>query len=153
MRIVVQAETFDLVAETTALYRSNPQVGAVATFLGLVRDINDDEMVATLTLEHYAGMTETALTRIVLDAFERWGLVDVTVIHRIGVLHPTDPIVFVAVAAAHRAEAFVACEFIVDFLKTRAPIWKKEASPEGERWVEARDSDNAAAGRWQYHID
>lgn len=149
MRIRVQAEAFDLAAEVAALYRDNPKVGAVATFLGLVRDINEDKGVRTLTLEHYPGMTEKSLENIVAEAFQRWQLLDATVIHRIGSLHPTDPIVLVAVASGHRGEAFAACEFIMDYLKTRAPFWKKESTPEGEHWVDAREHDDRAAGRWE----
>lgn len=148
MDIRVQAETFDLAAEVARLYRDNPKVGAVATFLGLVRDVNEGDGVRTLTLEHYPGMTEKALADIAQQAFARWDLLDATVIHRVGELRPTEPIVLVAVASAHRGEAFAACEFIMDFLKTRAPFWKKECTPEGERWVDARDSDDAAAARW-----
>lgn len=149
MKIRVQTELFDLASESAALYRDNPKVGAVASFLGLVRDINEGEGVATLTLEHYPGMTERALERIVREAFERWELLDATVIHRVGRLQPTDPIVFVAVASAHRGAAFGACEFIMDYLKTQAPFWKKETTPTGERWVESRESDEQAATRWR----
>ena len=148
MKIVVQTSGFDLGAEVAALYRGNPKVGAVATFLGLVRDVNEGDGVNTLTLEHYPGMTEKSLEAIVRDAFARWDLIDTTVIHRVGVLKPTDPIVLVAVASGHRGEAFAACEFIMDYLKTQAPFWKKEVTPEGERWVEARESDEVAATRW-----
>ncbi len=148
MRIQVQADPFDLADEVARLYRANPKVGAVASFLGLVRDINEGEGVRTLTLEHYPGMTEKSLEDIVRQAFARWDLIDATVIHRIGEMHPTDPIVLVAVASGHRGEAFAACEFIMDYLKTRAPFWKKESTPEGERWVDARDSDDSAAARW-----
>jgi len=148
MRIRVQAEAFDLAAEVAALYRDNPKVGAVASFLGLVRDINEGEGVHTLTLEHYPGMTEKSLEDIVAEAGTRWSLLDATVIHRIGTLSPTEPIVLVAVASGHRGEAFAACEFIMDYLKTRAPFWKKEATPEGERWVDAREHDDHAARRW-----
>jgi len=148
MKIQVQTEAFDLAAEVAALHRDNPKVGAVASFLGLVRDVNEGDGVNTLTLEHYPGMTEKALAEIVRDAFERWELLDATVIHRVGELHPTEAIVLVAVASAHRGEAFAACEFIMDYLKTRAPFWKKEVTPEGERWVEARESDEVAAAKW-----
>jgi molybdopterin synthase catalytic subunit len=149
MRVLVQIEAFDLAEEVARLYRANPKVGAVASFLGLVRDINEGDGVRTLTLEHYPGMTEKSLQDIVEQARARWDLLDATVIHRVGELRPTDPIVLVAVASGHRGEAFAACEFIMDFLKTRAPFWKKESTPEGERWVDARDSDDAAAARWQ----
>jgi molybdopterin synthase catalytic subunit len=148
MKIAVQTAEFDLAAEVASLYRDNPAVGAVATFLGLVRDVNDGDGVHTLTLEHYPGMTEKSLERIAREALARWDLIDVTVIHRIGEMRPTEPIVMVAVASGHRGEAFAACEFIMDYLKTRAPFWKKEVTPDGERWVEARESDNHAAERW-----
>ncbi len=148
MKIAVQNEAFDLAAEVAALYRSNPKVGAVASFLGLVRDINEGQGVSAMTLEHYPGMTEKALAEIVEQACSRWQLLDVCVIHRVGPLYPTDPIVLVAVASSHRGDAFAACEFIMDFLKTRAPFWKKEATPDGEKWVDARESDESAAARW-----
>lgn len=148
MKIAVQTAAFDLGAEVAELYRNNPKVGAVASFLGLVRDINEGQGVSTLTLEHYPGMTEKALAGIVETARTRWEVLDATVIHRVGELAPTDPIVLVAVASGHRGDAFAACEFIMDFLKTRAPFWKKEATPEGQRWVDARESDEAAAARW-----
>jgi molybdopterin synthase catalytic subunit len=148
MRIAVQAEAFDLAAEIAALHATQPKVGAVASFIGLVRDVNEGDGVATLSLEHYPGMTEKALTRIVDAARARWNLFDVTLIHRVGELRPTDPIVLVAVASAHRGEAFAACEFIMDFLKTEAPFWKKEVTPDGERWVDARVSDANAVARW-----
>lgn len=148
MKIAVQTEAFDLAAEVTALHRNNPKVGAVVSFLGLVRDINEGAGVATLTLEHYPGMTERSLEGIVEAARGRWDVLDATVIHRVGPMQPTDPIVLVAVASGHRGEAFAACEFIMDTLKTRAPFWKKETTAEGERWVDARESDEAAAGRW-----
>lgn len=149
MKIAVQNEAFDLNAEVVALYQANPKVGAVASFLGLVRDINEGQGVSTLSLEHYPGMTEKALARIVADAGQRWEVLDATVIHRVGTLHPTEPIVLVVVASGHRGDAFAACEFIMDFLKTQAPFWKKEATPEGERWVDARESDGQAAARWR----
>lgn len=148
MRIRVQAEPFDLNAELAALHRANPKVGAVASFLGITRDLNAGQDVATMTLEHYPGMTEKALERICHDAMTRWTLLDITVIHRVGELRPTEPIVLVAVAAAHRGEAFSACAFIMDYLKTQAPFWKKETTPEGEKWVEARATDDVAAARW-----
>ncbi|MGQ9685515.1 MAG: molybdopterin synthase catalytic subunit MoaE [Thiobacillaceae bacterium] len=148
MKILVQAEPFDLAAEVTALYRGHPEVGAVASFLGITRDRNDGQGVAVMTLEHYPGMTERALERIATEARSRWDLLDMTIIHRVGELRPTDPIVLVAVAAAHRGDAFAACEFIMDYLKTRAPFWKKEVTPEGARWVDARASDEEAAQRW-----
>lgn len=148
MKIQVQTPPFDLAAEVAALYRDHPEVGAVVSFLGLVRDVNEGDGVHSLTLEHYPGMTEKSLEQIARDAMARWDLLDATVIHRIGTLLPTDPIVLVAVASAHRGDAFAACEFIMDYLKTQAPFWKKEGTPEGERWVEARESDDVAAGKW-----
>jgi len=128
--------------------RGRSDIGAIASFVGLARDMNDGSGVAAMTLEHYPGMTEKALAALVEEAQSRWTLLDVTLIHRVGRLLPGDPIVLVAVAGSHRGEAFAACEFIMDYLKTRAPFWKKEETPEGERWVEARASDDAAAMRW-----
>ena len=148
MKISVQEADFDVGAEISALRVGNPQIGAVASFIGLVRDLNDGSNVAAMTLEHYPAMTHKALTAIVAEAETRWALLGCTVIHRVGALFPTDQIVLVAVASSHRADAFVACEFIMDYLKTQAPFWKKESTPEGTRWVERRDSDEAAAGRW-----
>ncbi len=149
MKIAVQSEAFDLNAEVAALHHANPKVGAVVSFLGLVRDINAGQGVTTLSLEHYPGMTEKALGEIVVEAGQRWEVLDATVIHRVGALQPTEPIVLVAVASGHRGDAFAACEFIMDFLKTRAPFWKKETTPAGEHWVDARESDERAAARWR----
>lgn len=155
VNISVQTEPFDLAAEVARLYRNNPRVGAVVSFLGLVREVGgapdggEEHAVAALTLEHYPGMTQKALADIVAQARQRWALLDGCVIHRVGALYPTEPIVLVAVAAAHRADAFAACEFIMDYLKTRAPFWKKETTPQGERWVDARESDTRAAERWR----
>jgi molybdopterin synthase catalytic subunit len=137
MKVAVQAQDFDAGAEIRALSR-DPKVGAVASFIGVVREM-------AMTLEHYPGMTERALQKIVDDARARWQVLDCTVIHRIGALKPTDQIVLVAVASSHRADAFAACEFIMDYLKTQAPFWKKEAAG----WVEARASDDKAAERWK----
>ena len=148
MKIVVQSAAFDLGAEVDAMRRDRTDIGAIASFVGLARDLNEGSGVAAMTLEHYPGMTEKALGRLVDEAKSRWALLDVTVIHRIGRLLPGDPIVLVAVASSHRGEAFAACEFIMDYLKTQAPFWKKEETPAGERWVEARASDDAAAARW-----
>ena len=145
----VQHEDFDAGAEIARLRAGNPKIGAVASFIGVVRDLNEGADVATMTLEHYAGMTEKALDAIVAQARERWDLYDVLVIHRVGELKPTDQIGLVVVTSAHRGEAFAACEFVMDYLKTEAPFWKKETTPAGERWVEARDSDDAARGRWE----
>jgi molybdopterin synthase catalytic subunit len=146
--IRIQTEDFDAGAEMAKLRAGNPAVGAVASFVGVCRDRNDGDAVAAMTLEHYPGMTEKALAQIVDEALARWRVIDVTVVHRVGELKPTDQIVLVVVAGAHRGEAFAACEFIMDYLKTRAPFWKKEATPAGTRWVEARDSDDDAAARW-----
>jgi molybdopterin synthase catalytic subunit len=140
MRISVQREDFDAGAEIRALSR-DPKIGAIASFVGLVRDV-------AMTLEHYAGMTEREIAKIVDEAAGRWTVMDVTVIHRYGELEPADQIVLVAVASAHRGDAFAACEFIMDYLKTRAPFWKKEHRAEGTQWVEAKRSDDEAAGRW-----
>jgi len=148
MKIVVQNAAFELGAEVDAMRRGRSDIGAIASFVGLARDMNDGSGVAAMTLEHYPGMTEKALAALVEEAQSRWPLLDVTLIHRVGRLLPGDPIVLVAVAGSHRGEAFAACEFIMDYLKTRAPFWKKEETPEGERWVEARASDDAAAMRW-----
>ena len=148
MKILVQADAFDLGTEVDAMRQGRTDIGAIASFVGLARDINEGSGVAAMTLEHYPGMTEKALAALVDEASARWALLDVTVIHRIGRLLPGDPIVLVAVASRHRGEAFAACEFIMDYLKTQAPFWKKEETPEGERWVEARVSDDAAAARW-----
>lgn len=149
MKIQVGESDFDPGAEITALHAGQPRVGAVASFLGLVRDLNEGDSVTTLTLEHYPAMTEKSLRAIVDEAGERWSILDATVIHRVGRLQPLDRIVFVGVASMHRGDAFAACEFIMDYLKTRAPFWKKEGTPQGERWVEARSSDETAAERWK----
>ena len=141
MKISVQREDFDLSVETRELYR-HAGVGAVASFVGIVRDVG-------MTLEHYPGMTERALQKIAEEAKARWKVADCTVIHRYGDLAPHEQIVLVAVASAHRGDAFAACEFIMDYLKTQAPFWKKEQRPGGAQWVEARASDDEAAGRWQ----
>ena len=148
MPVRVQTGDFDVAREIAELRGGDARVGAVAAFVGLVRDINDAATVSTLTLEHYPGMTEKALARIVDEAKARWNVYDALVIHRVGELKPTDQIVLVVVTGAHRGEAFAACEFIMDYLKTRAPFWKKEQTPAGERWVEARLSDDDAAARW-----
>ena len=149
MTVSVQAEDFDVAAEIAALSAGRNEVGAVATFLGLVRYVSGGSNVAAMTLEHYPGMTEKSLEEIVEQACARWSLYGVRVIHRFGRLEPGDRIVFVGVAGAHRGEAFAACEFIMDYLKTRAPFWKLEETPEGARWVDARDSDDSAAARWE----
>jgi len=145
----VQTQDFDVSRELALLRGEDPRVGAVAAFVGTVRDVNDAARVATMTLEHYPGMTEKALAAIVDEARARWDIVDALVVHRVGPLHPTEQIVLVGVTSAHRGEAFAACEFIMDFLKTRAPFWKKEETPSGARWVDARTSDDDAAARWE----
>lgn len=149
MKILVQESDFDPGAEIDALHAGQAKVGAVASFVGLVRDQNEGEGVSSLTLEHYPAMTEKSLREIVGQAQGRWSLLDVTVIHRVGRLQPLDRIVFVGVASMHRGDAFAACEFIMDYLKTRAPFWKKEGIPAGDRWVDARAADDAAADRWK----
>jgi len=149
MKLIVQAAAFDLGAEVNAMSQGRTDIGAIASFVGLARDMNDGSGVQAMTLEHYPGMTEKALLALVEEARSRWTLLDVTLIHRVGRLLPGDPIVLVAVASQHRSEAFAACEFIMDALKTRAPFWKKEETPQGERWVEARASDDMAAARWK----
>jgi molybdopterin synthase catalytic subunit len=140
MKVCVQREDFDLTTEVRRI-SGEGKVGAIASFVGLVRDV-------PMTLEHYAGMTEREIGKIVEEAARRWQVMDATVIHRFGELQPTDQIVLVAIASAHRRDAFAACEFIMDYLKTRAPFWKKEHRAEGARWVEARESDEEAAKRW-----
>jgi molybdopterin synthase catalytic subunit len=148
MNVRVQEADFDLGVELTAVRAGDPRVGALASFVGLVRDMNDGAGVSEMTLEHYPGMTEKALEAIVTEAKERWDIYNALVIHRVGPLKPCDQIVLVAVTSSHRGEAFAACEFIMDYLKTRAPFWKREATPDGARWVDARDADDSAALRW-----
>ena len=146
--VSVRPQDFDLSEEVGRLRAQSLQTGAIASFVGLVRDINDGQQVATMELEHYAGMTESSIEDIIQQASSRWQLLGARVIHRIGRLSPSDQIVLVAVSSMHRADAFAACEFIMDFLKTRAPFWKKELTPQGERWVDAKSTDDAAAQRW-----
>ena len=148
MPVRVQTEDFDVGAEIAALRRGDAQIGAVASFVGIVRDRNDGDRGARMTLEHYPGMTEKAIEGIVAEAKARWNIGEVAVIHRVGPLKPRDQIVLVVVTSGHRGEAFAACEFVMDYLKTRAPFWKKEVTPEGARWVEARACDDDAAERW-----
>ena len=149
MTIRIQEKDFDLGAEIAALRKGDSRVGTVVSFLGTVRDMNEGSEVQELTLEHYAGMTEKALEEILSQAKSRWDIYQALVIHRIGPLLPEDQIVLVAVTSAHRGEAFAACEFIMDYLKTAAPFWKKENTPEGARWVDARVTDDAAMARWE----
>ncbi|MCM0044274.1 MAG: molybdopterin synthase catalytic subunit MoaE [Burkholderiaceae bacterium] len=151
MTVRVQTDDFDLSTEVANLRRLTPKVGAVVTFVGTVRDLNEGEQVAEMELEHYPGMTEQALEEIVAEAKSRWELVDALVIHRVGPLRPLEQIVLVAVTSAHRGEAFDACEFIIDYLKTRAPFWKKEQTPSGARWVDARVTDDEAMQKWAQH--
>jgi molybdopterin synthase catalytic subunit len=148
MTVRVQTEDFDLGAELAKLRQANPSIGALVSFVGQVRDVNDGDAINTLTLEHYPEMTQKALEEIELEAKTRWNIIDTLIIHRVGTLQPLDQIVLVAVTSAHRGEAFHACEFIMDYLKTSAPFWKKEATNQGERWVEAKVSDDAAKARW-----
>ena len=144
--VKVQSEDFDAGALTRALSAGRTDIGAVATFVGLVRGAADG--VQEMTLAHYPGMTEKALAEIADEACQRWHLMAVSVVHRVGALLPGEQIVYVGVAAAHRGEAFAACEFVMDYLKTRAPFWKKEQTAQGGHWVDARDTDDEAAARW-----
>ncbi|HEY3177949.1 MAG TPA: molybdopterin synthase catalytic subunit MoaE [Casimicrobiaceae bacterium] len=149
MTIRVQIADFDVAQEIANLRARDARVGAVVTFIGTVRDVNDDAHVLQMTLEHYPGMTEKALEAIVTQAKQRFDIYDALVIHRVGELRPTDQIVLVAVTSAHRAQAFDACRFVIDYLKTEAPFWKKEETPEGARWVDARTTDDEAVARWK----
>lgn len=145
----VQTEDFDIGTEIARVRAGNARIGAVASFIGVCRDLNDGANVAEMTLEHYPGMTEKALEAIAVEARGRWDVIDIVIVHRIGAMRPTDQIVLVIVTSGHRGEAFAACEFLMDYLKTRAPFWKKESTPAGERWVDARSSDDMAAERWK----
>ena len=149
MAVRIQTADFDAGVEMAALRRGNAAVGAVASFVGIVRDVNEGDRVSEMTLEHYPGMTEKSIEAIITQARGRWDVIDAVVVHRVGTLKPTDQIVLVIVASGHRGDAFAACEFIMDYLKTRAPFWKKEQTAEGARWVDARTSDDAAAERWK----
>jgi len=148
MAVRVQVAPFDAGAEVNALHAANLGVGAVVSFVGYVRDFNAGQAVAGMFLEHYPGMTEKALLKIVAEAGRRWPLLRLEVVHRVGELAPGEPIVFVGVASAHRQAAFEACDFVMDYLKTKAPFWKKESTEAGPKWVEGRESDLAAARRW-----
>ena len=148
MTVRVQTEDFDLSSEIAQLRMHTPKVGAVVSFIGTVRDLNEGEQVAEMELEHYPGMTEKALQDIIDQAKARWDIFEALVIHRVGPMKPLDQIVLVAVTSAHRGEAFDACEFIIDYLKTQAPFWKKEQKPAGARWVDARVSDDEAMAKW-----
>lgn len=147
--VSVQTEDFDVSHEIAAVRRDNPRIGAIASFVGVVRDLNDGDSVAEMTLEHYPGMTEKSIDDIITEARTRWDVMNARVIHRVGTLKPLDQIVLVVVASGHRGDAFAACEFIMDYLKTRAPFWKKEQTPNGGRWVDARVADDVAAERWE----
>lgn len=149
IRIQVQRDAIDIAAEHEALWRGNARVGALVSFVGLMRDLNEGVGVSAMTLEHYPGMTERALGAIAKEAASRWDLEGICIVHRVGPLRPQDPIVFVGVVSVHRGEAFRACELLIDYLKTRAPFWKKETTAAGERWVEARNLDDQAADRWE----
>jgi len=147
-RVSIQTEDFDLSAEVAALRRENKGVGAVCSFVGTVRDRNEGDQVASMELEHYPGMTEKSIEAMVDEAFRRFDIFGARVIHRVGLLQPLDQIVLVAVTSAHRGQSFQACEFLMDYLKTQAPFWKKEETAQGARWVDARVSDDAALARW-----
>lgn len=148
MTVRVQTEDFDAGLEISQLRNAHKNIGAVVSFIGQVRDVNEGDTVSTLTLEHYPGMTEKSLEAIVSQAKSRWDIFDALVIHRVGTLEPLDPIVLVAVSSAHRGEAFKACEFMMDYLKTEAPFWKKEVTNTGERWIDAKLDDENARERW-----
>ena len=149
MAVRIQHEDFDAGAEIARMRAGDPRIGAVASFVGVARDRNDGAAVSTLALEHYPGMTERAIEAIVGQARSRWDVADILVIHRVGTLRPLDQIVLVVATSSHRGDAFAACEFVMDYLKTEAPFWKKESTPAGERWVDARESDEAARRRWE----
>ncbi|HEX2830187.1 MAG TPA: molybdopterin synthase catalytic subunit MoaE [Burkholderiales bacterium] len=149
MTVRIQTEDFDVGREIAALRKGNRSIGAVASFVGVVRDVNEGDTVSRMTLEHYPGMTEKSIEAIVSQARGRWNVIDALVVHRVGTLAPTDQIVLVIVTSSHRGDAFAACEFIMDYLKTQAPFWKNEQTSEGARWVDARASDDIAAGRWR----
>lgn len=147
-RVSIQTGDFDLSTEVARLRADQKGVGAVCTFVGTVRDRNDGQRVSTLELEHYPGMTEKSIEAMIDEAFKRFDILGARVVHRVGLLQPLDQIVLVAVTSAHRGESFQACEFLMDYLKTQAPFWKKEQTPEGARWVDARVSDDAALAKW-----
>jgi molybdopterin synthase catalytic subunit len=148
LTVSIQTQDFDVSQELAALRAGDARVGAVCSFLGTVRERNDGSSVASMELEHYPGMTEKSITAMMDEAKKRFDIFAARVIHRVGLLHPEDQIVFVAVTSAHRGESFKACEFLMDYLKTQAPFWKKEVTPEGARWVDARVSDDQALARW-----
>jgi molybdopterin synthase catalytic subunit len=147
-RVSIQTADFDLSTEVAKLRLQDQRIGAVCSFIGTVRDRNDGQSVSTMELEHYPGMTEKSIEAMIDEAFQRFDLFGARVIHRVGQLQPLDQIVLVVVTSAHRGESFQACEFLMDYLKTQAPFWKKEQTPQGARWVDARVSDDAALARW-----
>ncbi len=149
MTVRVQTEDFDAGLEIRQISQARKDIGAVVSFLGLVRDLNEGDAVSQLTLEHYPGMTERSLNTIINQAKERWHIIDALIIHRVGTLQPSDQIVLVVTTSAHRGDAFAACEFMMDYLKTEAPFWKKEVTPQGEHWVEAKSTDDEARERWR----
>jgi molybdopterin synthase catalytic subunit len=150
-RVSIQTEDFNLATEVAALRAADKGVGAVCSFIGTVRDRNDGMSVSTMELEHYPGMTEASIDAMIDEAHKRFNIHAARVIHRVGLLQPLDQIVMVAVTSAHRGESFKACEFLMDYLKTQAPFWKKEVTPQGARWVDARVSDDAALAKWGIH--
>jgi molybdopterin synthase catalytic subunit len=152
-RVSIQTEDFDLSTEVARLRESEKGIGAVCSFIGTVRDRNDGQSVSTMELEHYPGMTEKSIEAMIDEAHRRFSIFGARVIHRVGLLQPLDQIVLVAVSSAHRGQSFQACEFLMDYLKTQAPFWKKEQTPEGARWVDARVSDDAALARWGIVVD
>ena len=147
-RVSIQTGDFNLADEVEALRRGDQRVGAVCTFTGTVRDRNDGLTVSSMELEHYPGMTEKAIEAMIDEAIARFDIFGARVVHRVGLLRPLDQVVMVAVTSAHRGESFQACEFLMDYLKTQAPFWKKEETPQGARWVDARVSDDAALAKW-----
>ena len=147
-RVSIQTQDFSLAMEVDALRKGDKRVGAVCTFTGTVRDRNDGLSVSSMELEHYPGMTEKAIEAMIDEALNRFDIFGARVVHRVGVLQPLDQVVMVAVTSAHRGESFKACEFLMDYLKTQAPFWKKEQTPEGARWVDARVTDDAALAKW-----
>lgn len=148
LKVAIQTQDFDLSEEVENLRMGNSKIGAICSFVGTVRDRNEGDQVATLELEHYPGMTEASINKMIAEAQSRFDIFGAVVIHRVGLLMPLDQIVLVAVSSAHRGESFQACEFLMDYLKTQAPFWKKELTPQGHRWVDARVSDDQALKRW-----
>jgi molybdopterin synthase catalytic subunit len=150
--VLIQTEDFDLSQEVQALRSGKADIGAVCIFVGTVRDRNDGDNVSTLELEHYPGMTEKSIEQMLKEARQRFDIISAKVIHRVGILNPLDQIVLVAVTSAHRGQSFQACEFLMDYLKTQAPFWKKETGPNGSHWVDARISDDQALARWGIQV-